>query len=83
MVPTISTLKLSRARTDDASSRARDLAVSDAACLGCREPLELHQPDRNLPNRLLATCSRCLAWALIDINDRGEMIITRLPDPPR
>ena len=82
MVPTTSALKLVRISTDE-NSQPRAPAASGVACLGCREPLELHQPDENLPNRLLATCSRCLAWALIDINDRGEMIITRLPELPK
>jgi hypothetical protein len=82
MVPTTSILKLSRYRTRGVIAKTRAPAVSGSGCPECGEPLELHQPDPHLPNRLLATCSGCLAWTLIDINDRGEMIITRLPDSP-
>lgn len=63
-------LVVSRLSTD------RDLA-GDAPCLACGEPLSIHQPDPNAPERLLGTCDACGAWHLIDA-DRAVTVL--LPD---
>jgi C4-type Zn-finger protein len=33
-------------------------------CPSCDETLILHQPDVELPDRLLATCENCKSWFL-------------------
>ena len=35
-------------------------------CPRCESSLTLHQPDAELPNRLLATCEECKSWYLTD-----------------
>ena len=41
-------------------------------CPGCEAQLTLHQPDPELPNRLLATCDECKSWYLT--NSQGEAL---------
>jgi hypothetical protein len=50
---------------------------SEAICLDCHGPLEIHQPDTRLPDRLLGACSSCSAWYLIDA---AASIMVHLPD---
>lgn len=52
-------------------------SLSDVECIRCQSPLDVHQPDGQLAERLLGTCPDCLAWYLIDAT-RGVM--TLLPD---
>lgn len=47
---------------------------AEAPCLACGEPLTLHQPDVNAPERLLGTCDDCGAWHLID-TDRAVTVL--------
>jgi hypothetical protein len=35
-------------------------------CLDCQTELVLHQPDPDLPDRLLGTCVKCKSWFLIE-----------------
>jgi hypothetical protein len=35
-------------------------------CPQCEQRLTLHQPDPELPDRLLATCDECKSWYLTD-----------------
>lgn len=37
-------------------------------CPRCENSLTLHQPDPELPNRLLATCDECKSWFLANSN---------------
>ena len=46
------------------------------SCQTCGSSLNLHQPEADLPNRLLGTCDHCGVWYLID-GDRRLML--RLP----
>ncbi len=48
----------------------------DARCSACHEPLTVHQPDVESPDRLLGVCPECRVWFLIDATV-GVMI--RLP----
>lgn len=50
-------------------------------CPRCRSPLDLHQPDPDRPDRLLATCGGCGAWYLPGHAAGGELL--RLPDGDR
>jgi hypothetical protein len=50
---------------------------SSLRCPSCHEDLTLHQPDPQLPERLLGTCAECHAWFLIP-TVAGVMV--RLPD---
>jgi hypothetical protein len=45
-----------------------EIAAGQAAicCPQCENSLALHQPDPELPNRLLATCDDCKSWFLTD-----------------
>ena len=63
-------LAVSRSRTDPE-------APTEASCLACGDPLSIHQPDVNAPERLLGTCDACGAWHLVDA-DRGVTVL--LPD---
>ena len=40
-------------------------------CLECRRPLDIHQPNAELPDRMLATCDECKCWHLIDYQPGG------------
>jgi hypothetical protein len=51
-------------------------------CPDCHHPLDFHQPDLSLPNRLLGICESCRAWLLLDIDEDGHLKSTRLPAPP-
>jgi hypothetical protein len=50
---------------------------SSLRCPNCHEDLALHQPDPQLPERLLGTCVDCHAWFLIPAI-AGVMV--RLPE---
>ena len=43
------------------------------SCPQCEAQLIFHQPDPELPNRLLATCDECKSWYLAD--SQGEALI--------
>jgi hypothetical protein len=50
-------------------------------CLECRKPLDVHQPDADLPDRMLATCDDCKGWHLIDYKPDGRAaLVALLPD---
>jgi hypothetical protein len=51
--------------------------LSEVACPGCHDHLIIHQPDEQLPRRLLGTCPSCFAWYLIDA---AAAVMVRLPD---
>ena len=38
----------------------------EICCPTCEFSLTLHQPDPDLPDRLLATCDDCKSWFLTD-----------------
>jgi hypothetical protein len=51
-------------------------------CLNCKKPLDIHQPDADLPDRLLATCEACKGWYLVECGSDGDqVIVVLLPDP--
>lgn len=41
-------------------------AQDEVLCAHCHEPLDLHQPDPDLPEREIGTCLDCRTWYLID-----------------
>ena len=50
-------------------------------CPKCEYSLTLHQPDPELPNRLLAICDECKAWFLTDSDGVTLVAIsTRIDD---
>jgi len=52
-----------------------------AKCLKCSSDLILHQPDMNLPERLLGVCESCKHWHLIDFVSGAEPgVMVMLPD---
>ena len=40
--------------------------IQNDECPGCGGDIELHQPDIELPNRLLGTCQDCKTWYLLN-----------------
>lgn len=48
-------------------------------CPHCEDRLVLHQPDPDLPNRLLATCNDCKAWFLTDENAESLILLPPIP----
>ena len=57
--------------------RTRFEVANQILCARCQSELESHQPDVELPERLLGTCEGCGTWYLIDA-DAGVMFA--LPD---
>ena len=50
-------------------------------CLACDVYLELHQPDAQVPERLLGTCEACGRWYVIDrVSGTDESVMTLLPE---
>src|SRR5262245_22727434 len=47
------------------------------ACPRCHAYLLIHQPDQQLPDRLLGTCYACRTWFLMNAT---AGVIVRLPD---
>jgi hypothetical protein len=59
----------------------RAAADGPGACPACGVTRELHQPDHGDPDRLLACCGRCGAWALIvRLPDDTAAVEVPLPD---
>ena len=50
---------------------------SEVACPRCHASLLLHQPDQQMPERLLGTCAECQTWFLINAIAN---VMVRLPD---
>jgi hypothetical protein len=51
------------------------------SCLNCQKTLDVHQPDADLPYRMLATCPECKRWHLVDCDPEAPHArITLLPD---
>lgn len=71
------------ARTVELRLSARAVAgPSIGTCPGCRNELDLHQPDSADPDRLLGTCPGCGAWSLIQLNPSGGAAhVVVLPGP--
>ena len=47
---------------------AEDPAVDfsgDLPCIGCGEPLDIHQPDPDSPCHMLGVCPDCRIWHMI------------------
>jgi hypothetical protein len=55
--------------------------LSAPLCQSCQQPLDIHQPDSDLPYRMLATCDACKAWHLVECAPDSDMaVIVLLPD---
>ncbi len=58
------------------STKSRNaLSIEPAVCRECGSDLDLHQPDTDLPERLLGTCGACKAWYLIDAIGGHQTVI--------
>ncbi len=44
-------------------------------CPGCGQSLEIHQPDPANPDRLLAACTSCTAWHVVDLAAGMMMLV--------
>lgn len=74
MLPTFSSTVTMTVRLVRARSRR---------CLACGKVAELHQPDAHNPDRLLACCEHCGAWAqVVRLPDRTYALELPLPDGP-
>jgi hypothetical protein len=50
-----------------------------STCMSCGSSLDLHQPESEVPDRLLGTCPQCQRWYILDfITD--EAVIVSLPE---
>src|SRR5438067_1038088 len=50
-------------------------------CRECQTALNVHQPDEDRPEQLLATCARCGTWYLIELGKRKtEAFMFDLPN---
>jgi|GEM_PF-1477034 len=57
-----------------------DGIVASAVCQKCRKELEIHQPQEDNPQELLATCGECGRWHLIQVaSDSSEAWMFNLP----
>ena len=71
----------------DITLRVTALAISPGKyeqlyCPVCQAPLNLHQPEEEIPHRLLAscTCEECGLWlSLLVSPDRTKTYLIRLP----
>ena len=55
-------------------------ALAWVACAACSEPLGLHQPDPQAPDRLLGICQACNGWFLIEmLPEPAEAMMILLP----
>lgn len=51
-------------------------------CLNCETPIEIHQPDSELPERMLGTCENCRTWYLVECDpNTGQAVLIQIPDP--
>ena len=50
-------------------------------CPNCNHPLDLHQPDENAPENLLATCDSCSRWYFLsEVGKQGrDVLLVELP----
>jgi hypothetical protein len=49
-------------------------------CPVCDAPLTLHQPDPELPDRLLATCDDCKSWYVTDAKGSELIRVSEVPN---
>jgi hypothetical protein len=50
-------------------------------CMECDSSVEIHQPDSELPDRMLGTCEQCQTWYLLECDpDAGQAALILLPD---
>jgi hypothetical protein len=58
-----------------------DSEESCLCCPACHSPLDLHQPDEELPSQLLGICEWCAKWFfLVEIDeDWKESLLFELP----
>ena len=47
-----------------------------SACRTCWSDLILHQPDPEMPERILGTCDECKTWYLFDVKDRPSRLFS-------
>lgn len=56
--------------------------LSAVHCLNCQKRLDVHQPDADLPYRMLATCEACKSWHVVNCDPiEPRALITLLPEP--
>ena len=58
--------KQSTDRVSHSTPECSCVKAAEPGCDVCGGYLDLHQPDCELPNRLLATCGDCKTWYLLD-----------------
>jgi hypothetical protein len=54
---------------------------SAVRCARCRGSLDLHQPDTETPQRILATCDECKTWYLIEVERGWIFSLPVVPSP--
>ena len=55
-------------------------SLANIHCLACAGPLDFHQPDPDLPQRMLGTCDSCKTWYLITFTQASDdVVLVQLP----
>jgi hypothetical protein len=83
MPPSQTVLSKSSALTFEVVARPipPDAGTGSLCCPACHVPLDLHQPDEELPTQLLGTCEWCSKWFfLVEIDaDWNGSLLFELP----
>ena len=83
MQPSQTVLSKSSALTFEVVARPvpPDTGTGSLCCPACHVPLDLHQPDEELPSQLLGTCEWCSKWFfLVEIDaDWNGSLLFELP----
>ena len=62
----------------------RDLTLNFLICCPrCEGTFSLHQPDTDLPDRLLATCDECKAWYVLTDKEKLRFAAPPVIGPAR
>jgi hypothetical protein len=69
---------------DAALERVGPYGLPSLLCLRCGEPLDLHQPAADLPERLIGACSSCCdgcgSWHILNsVPGHDHIVIVLLP----
>ncbi|WP_435019252.1 hypothetical protein TA3x_001195 [Tundrisphaera sp. TA3] len=59
--------------------KPNSLDLVGSPCPQCKTPLDLMQPDPDLPDRFLGACASCKGWYHIEIDPGGRVWYLAVP----